>query len=98
MYDSCIAKFTEWSDDSRMPMAEKVQTCNATREIVNNHYSPVVLPIGVLVASVVSVTRLLSFQYAKDESTKGEMKSSNANMDHPMNAVESTKARMDSTI
>ncbi|KAG2766019.1 hypothetical protein Pcac1_g22567 [Phytophthora cactorum] len=123
MYDSSIAKFTEWSDDSRIPMAEKVQTCNATREIVNNHYSPVVLPIGVLVvsvvavtmlllfqttivvvsigglvASVVSVTRLLSFQYAKDESTKGEMKSSNANMNHPMNAVESTKAGMDSTI
>ncbi|KAG6949083.1 hypothetical protein JG688_00014792 [Phytophthora aleatoria] len=45
-----------------MPMAEKVQTCNATREIVNNHYSPVVLPIGVLVVSVVAVTMLLLFQ------------------------------------
>ncbi|KAG3075805.1 hypothetical protein PI124_g4875 [Phytophthora idaei] len=30
-------------------------------------------------------------------STKGEMKSPNANMDHPMNAVESTKAMVDST-
>ncbi|KAF1789965.1 hypothetical protein GQ600_21606 [Phytophthora cactorum] len=114
MYYSCIAKCTEWSDDSRMPMAEKVQTCNATREIVSNHYSSVVLPIGVLVVSVVAVTMLLlfqttrrsyrhkaavvlSFQYAMDESTKGAMKSSNANMDHPMNALESTKVMTDST-
>ncbi|KAG2929825.1 hypothetical protein PC115_g6727 [Phytophthora cactorum] len=55
-------QFTEWSDDSRMPKAEKVQTCNDTREIVNNHYSSVVLPIGVLVVSVVAVTMLLLFQ------------------------------------
>ncbi|KAF1774773.1 Metallo-dependent phosphatase-like [Phytophthora cactorum] len=40
MYDSCFAKFTEWSDDSRKQLAEKVQTSNATWKIVNSHYSP----------------------------------------------------------
>ncbi|KAF1787105.1 Metallo-dependent phosphatase-like [Phytophthora cactorum] len=36
----CFAKFTEWSDDSRKQLAEKVQTSNATWKIVNSHYSP----------------------------------------------------------
>ncbi|KAE9296403.1 hypothetical protein PF008_g24009 [Phytophthora fragariae] len=40
MYDACYAKFTEWSDDSRSQLAEKVKSSNATWKIVNSHYSP----------------------------------------------------------
>ncbi|GMF30031.1 unnamed protein product [Phytophthora lilii] len=40
MYDACFAKFTEWSDDSRKQLAEKVATSTATWKIVNSHYSP----------------------------------------------------------
>ncbi|TDH74327.1 hypothetical protein CCR75_003054 [Bremia lactucae] len=40
MYDACFAKFTEWSDDSRKQLAEKVKTSSATWKIVNSHYSP----------------------------------------------------------
>ncbi|GMF50976.1 unnamed protein product [Phytophthora fragariaefolia] len=40
MYDACFDKFTEWSDDSRSQLAEKVKSSNATWKIVNSHYSP----------------------------------------------------------
>ncbi|RLN66950.1 hypothetical protein BBJ28_00007182 [Nothophytophthora sp. Chile5] len=40
MYDACVAKFTEWSDDSRTQLAEKVAASTATWKIVNSHYSP----------------------------------------------------------
>ncbi|RLN95671.1 hypothetical protein BBJ28_00006494 [Nothophytophthora sp. Chile5] len=42
MYDACFAKFTEWSDDSRTQLAEKVKASNATWKIVNSHYGPYV--------------------------------------------------------
>ncbi|RLN61666.1 hypothetical protein BBP00_00005241 [Phytophthora kernoviae] len=42
MYDACFAKFTEWSDDSRTQLAEKVASSNATWKVVNSHYGPYV--------------------------------------------------------
>jgi tartrate-resistant acid phosphatase type 5 len=40
MYDQCMAKFTEWSDDSRTQLAEKAKASTATWKIVNSHYGP----------------------------------------------------------
>ncbi|CAI5721198.1 unnamed protein product [Peronospora effusa] len=40
MFDSCMAKFSEWGDDSRAQIAEKVKQSTATWKIVNSHYSP----------------------------------------------------------
>ncbi|KAF4315668.1 hypothetical protein BBO99_00005225 [Phytophthora kernoviae] len=40
MFDACMDKFTEWSDDSRKQMAEKAASSKATWKIVNSHYSP----------------------------------------------------------
>ncbi|KAG7379031.1 hypothetical protein PHYPSEUDO_009126 [Phytophthora pseudosyringae] len=40
MFDSCVAKFTQWGDDSRAQIAEKVKQSTATWKIVNSHYSP----------------------------------------------------------
>ncbi|CAI5721791.1 unnamed protein product [Peronospora destructor] len=40
MYDACMAKFKEWSDDSRTQLVEKVQASTATWKVVNSHYSP----------------------------------------------------------
>ncbi|KAE9069882.1 hypothetical protein PF010_g26500 [Phytophthora fragariae] len=38
MFDSCMAKFSEWGDDSRAKIAEKVKQSTATWKIVNSHY------------------------------------------------------------
>ncbi|KAG2524783.1 hypothetical protein JM18_005234 [Phytophthora kernoviae] len=40
MYDACVAKFTEWSDDSRKQLTAEVAKSKATWKIVNSHYSP----------------------------------------------------------
>uniref|UniRef100_H3GWP0 Calcineurin-like phosphoesterase domain-containing protein n=1 Tax=Phytophthora ramorum TaxID=164328 RepID=H3GWP0_PHYRM len=40
LYDACMNKFTEWGDDSRAQLAEKVASSTATWKIVNSHYSP----------------------------------------------------------
>ncbi|GMF50974.1 unnamed protein product [Phytophthora fragariaefolia] len=40
MYDACVDKFTEWSDDSRKQLAKEVAASTATWKIVNSHYSP----------------------------------------------------------
>jgi len=40
MFDACMNKFTEWSDDSRKQLAEKVASSTATWKVVNSHYSP----------------------------------------------------------
>uniref|UniRef100_A0AAV1VK64 Calcineurin-like phosphoesterase domain-containing protein n=1 Tax=Peronospora matthiolae TaxID=2874970 RepID=A0AAV1VK64_9STRA len=40
MFDTCMAKFTEWGDDSRAQIAEKVKQSTATWKVVNSHYSP----------------------------------------------------------
>ncbi|KAI9912087.1 hypothetical protein PsorP6_009531 [Peronosclerospora sorghi] len=39
MYDACMAKFTEWADDSRAQLAEQVKQDPATWKIVTTHYS-----------------------------------------------------------
>lgn len=39
MYDSCMAKFTEWSEASLRQLAEEAATSNATWKVVNTHFS-----------------------------------------------------------
>ncbi|KAG2967737.1 hypothetical protein PC120_g26920 [Phytophthora cactorum] len=40
MFDACMGKFTQWGDDSRAQIAQKVKQSTATWKIVNSHYSP----------------------------------------------------------
>lgn len=40
MFDTCMAKFTEWGENSRAQIAEKVKQSTATWKLVNSHYSP----------------------------------------------------------
>ncbi|KAE8880091.1 hypothetical protein PF005_g26035 [Phytophthora fragariae] len=39
MFDSCMAKFNAWGDDSRAKIAQQVKQSTATWKIVNSHYS-----------------------------------------------------------
>ncbi|KAF1778424.1 Metallo-dependent phosphatase-like [Phytophthora cactorum] len=41
MYDTCMAKFVEWAEDSRMQLAKQTKASTATWKIVNSHFSPV---------------------------------------------------------
>ncbi|OWZ13930.1 hypothetical protein PHMEG_00012664 [Phytophthora megakarya] len=40
MFDTCMAKFKQWGDDSRAKLALQVKQSTATWKIVNSHYSP----------------------------------------------------------
>ncbi|EGZ29046.1 hypothetical protein PHYSODRAFT_475909 [Phytophthora sojae] len=41
MYDTCMAKFSEWAEDSRKQLAAKAKASKATFKIVSSHFSPV---------------------------------------------------------
>ncbi|UIZ27796.1 hypothetical protein KXD40_004745 [Peronospora effusa] len=38
MYDACIARFSEWSDESRMKLAKEAAESKATWKMVNTHF------------------------------------------------------------
>ncbi|KAE9264396.1 hypothetical protein PR003_g32816, partial [Phytophthora rubi] len=40
MYDTCMAKFSEWAEDSRKQLAAKAKASTATWKIVQSHFSP----------------------------------------------------------
>ncbi|POM68715.1 Calcineurin-like phosphoesterase [Phytophthora palmivora] len=40
MFDTCVAKFAEWGNDSRTQLLEQVKRSTATWKIVNSHFSP----------------------------------------------------------
>ncbi|EGZ20540.1 hypothetical protein PHYSODRAFT_495209 [Phytophthora sojae] len=40
LFDSCMARFSQWGAESRAQLAEKVKQSTATWKIVNSHFSP----------------------------------------------------------
>ncbi|ETK95130.1 hypothetical protein L915_01917, partial [Phytophthora nicotianae] len=41
MYDTCMAKFVQWAEDSRMQLTKQAKASTATWKIVNSHFSPI---------------------------------------------------------
>ncbi|KAK1933821.1 Tartrate-resistant acid phosphatase type 5 [Phytophthora citrophthora] len=41
MYDTCMAKFVEWAEESRTELAKQAKASTATWKVVNSHFSPV---------------------------------------------------------